>query len=256
MISIVINADTRPIRNAEHGLSKGVVNRDFLLHGVVNKIKFFEGFPIEVILHVDEHEPVPNLSELTQLCDTIIVRKHTDEPKFNDYNYLRAMSLASGEYVAHFDMDTAAFTESPKPIKNMLAMLEHHDFISYPSHWSPDAVHDDSFDYRWASTRFFICKREKLNTQRYRELLADYVATYEAYPASRKCHWTEHIIGLVAKYDGKGVYYPPIVNDHLIFSWGSYTEGTIQQLQQLSFDEVVNYVNARGGIHYPNDVHG
>jgi len=48
LISVVINCDTRPEKNEQTGLFGGVCNEDFLTDGVFNKIKFFDGFNIEI----------------------------------------------------------------------------------------------------------------------------------------------------------------------------------------------------------------
>ena len=55
-ISIVINADTRQERDTFGGNNlTGCVSRDFLVDGVINKIKAFDGFEKEVISFIDEH---------------------------------------------------------------------------------------------------------------------------------------------------------------------------------------------------------
>src|SRR5690349_249232 len=106
-ISIVINCDTRPPKNTADQIFSGVVDTDFLTDGIVNKIKFFDGFDIEVILFIDKHQDIPQetLSYIYSMCDAVVIRKHTDEPGFNDYNYHSALSLARGEIVCHFDQD-------------------------------------------------------------------------------------------------------------------------------------------------------
>src|SRR6187551_3640279 len=138
-ISIVINCDTRPEKNSNDGLFNGAINSDFLTDGVFNKIKFFDGFDIETILFLDKHNEVPekSLSYIHAICDTVVIRKHTHEEKFNDANYVSALSLARGEIVVHFDGDMGAFTSGKEAIEEMISLLDTYDYVSYPSFWSP-----------------------------------------------------------------------------------------------------------------------
>jgi hypothetical protein len=252
-ISVVVNCDTRNESNQEQGLFNGTVNLDFLTDGVFNKIKFFEGFDIEVILFVDQHNPIPEraLAYIHSICDTVVIRKHSHEEKFNDTNYWQALAMARGTYVAHFDGDMAAFTSGTEPIERMINLLETYDYVSYPDRNSPNPDHNSNYDYYWCSTRFFMCKRETLDFTEIRKCLADMDYLYGKYPASVRNPWFEHVIALISKYAGKGVYYPPMDVDHYaIFCWGSYERFTFQRLHQLSYEEVKQFINARG-IHYP-----
>lgn len=258
-ISCVINLDSRKENYTFSGSNLGgVVSRDLLVDTILNKIKFFDGFDVEVIAFIDEHEKIDNgtLDKLREITDTLVIRKHTDWNLYNDDYYIQALELARGEYIFHFDQDTAAFTSSKEPIINLIQLLEVYDYVSYPSHWSPIAVTDDSFDYVWASTRFFCCKRETLDFTELRKWLGDYEYAYEKYPASRKCHWMEHALGLLAKYNGKGVFYPKIEYDrYMIFCWGRYTNGLLNELNNSGYNSVVGFVLSRGGIQYVNDVY-
>lgn len=255
LISIVINVDTRPSNDSAEHMFSGTVNRDFLVDGVMNKRKFFEGFDTEVILYVDEHLSLgcATVWELQDICDVVCVRRHTSEPNFNDYNYLRALSLASGNYVAHFDQDTAAFTKDAEPIKSMMAWLEDHRFVSYPSHWSPGPVVDPSFGGRtWASTRFFMTKRERLDIPELMRCIQEPNYAYQKYGDSpRRCNWLEHFLTLT---NNDSCYYPPVELDkYAVFSWRTYKTGTLPMLNNLPYDEVEKWVKERG-IHYPNDL--
>lgn len=258
LISVVINADTRNENsNAEH-MFGGCVNDDFLVGGIVNKISFVEGFSKEIILHVDEHnEPSPNIVyQLSGMVDNIQFRKHTNEHLFNDNNYLRALQQAQGDYIMHFDQDTAAFAPNDEAIHRMIDLLEDYDYISYPSHWAPLPVHDESFDHVWCSTRFFLCKRETLDFPEISKCLYDYEYWCKTYPVNRKCHWLEHILGSISKYKGKGVYYPPInLYECAIFCWGNYKKGTLDQLNKMSYEEIKDFIYNHGGIQYPNNIY-
>lgn len=260
LISLIVNCDTRT--GFEYDMTKaestfnGCVSNDFLIDGVINKIKFFQGFEIEVILFVDEHVKVPpeTLQRMNDLADTLVVRKHTDEHAFNDYNYLKALSLANGDIVCHCDQDTACFTSSPVYVQNLINLLEQYKFISYPSYWSPYPVHDESFGgLFWASTRFFICKRETLKLDELAKCIDNPEWMYEKYGDSpRRVNWTEHYL---AKINGNSVYYPPLdTSNYTIFSWGTYRKGTLDKLNKLPYEEIEKYIIACGGLHYPVDL--
>lgn len=255
-ISVVINCDTRNQRDEQTGLFNGTVNLDFLDSGVFNKVKFFDGFDIETIVFVDEHEPVPEktLTYLRAIADTVVVRKHTSEEKFNDWNYVSALSLCRGEYIAHFDQDVAAFARNKEAVQELIDLLDNHSFISYPSPWSPNPVVDANYDYWWCSTRFFMCKRETLDITELGKCLRDMDYLYGKYPASVKNPWTEHILGLMAKYNGNGVYYPPIdTNKRTIFTWDNYETYTLTRLNEFSYDEIFKWHDTHP-IFYPCNV--
>jgi len=252
-VSIVINCDTRPENSTAEHMFNGCANEDFLTDGLFNKIKFFSGFETEVILYVDQHLPLSEktLTYVQSLTDVLVIRKHTNEPSFNDWNYIRALQMASGNIVCHFDQDSAAFASSTEAVQELINLLDTYSYISYPSHWTPNAVHDPSFNYRWVSTRFFMCKRETLNFHETIKCLTNYEYFCETYRPSRACPWTEHFLGLIAN---SNVYYPPIELDKLaIFSWGSYQKYTLMRLNELPYDDVIKFINEHP-IQYPNDI--
>lgn len=256
LISVVINLDTRTPRNSEAGMFNGVTNADFLTDGVFNKIKFFSGFDIETIVFIDEHNQVDEkiLSYLRSICDTVCIRKHTDEHAFNCKNYLNALGLARGEYICHWDGDMAAFTNSKEPIEQMLGWVEDYKFVSYPSHWTPNAVHDPTFQGKmWASTRFFICKRDTIDINVLRKCIDEPNWGYEKFgDSARRCNWLEHFLTLST---GNSVYYPPIEMDkYLIFTWGRYEPYDLRRLNEIPYNEVKEWVISCGGIQYPVDV--
>lgn len=255
-ISIIINCDTREEKKEQSGLFSGTVNKDFLTDGIYNKQKFFSGFDIETIVFIDKHQEIPEkaLNYLYRYCDTVVIRKHTNENSFNDYNYLNALSLARGKYVCHCDQDTACFTSSKEPIEQMIKWLEEYRFVSYPSRWSPRAIDDNSFGQRtWASTRFFMCKRESLKLDELKRCIEEPNYGYEKYGDSpRRCNWLEHFLTLT---NNDSCYYPPInLDTHAIFSWSKYEELTLMRLNELPYPDVKRFIDERGGINYPCDV--
>lgn len=268
LLSVVINADTRKgfmeESTQQDGMFSGCRSIDFLTDGIYNKIKFLEGFDKEIILFLDQHEELPEetLNYLRKLVDTLIIRKHNKTFQgvenfagFNDLNYINALSMARGKYIFHFDQDCAAFTSSTEPIHELIKLLDTYDYISYPSANSPLPVEDKSFDHVWASTRFFACKRETIDISEIMKCQLDYDYCFSKYPANRKCHWLEHILGLTAKYNGKGVYYPPIEYDKwLLFCWENYNKWTLRRLNEQPYNEVKDWVLKCGGIRYPNNV--
>lgn len=260
-ISVVINVDTRPENSQNKEMFNGAVSRDFLVEGVYNKVKLFEGFGKEIIVFVDEHEPIDEktLNAMRKICDTLIIRKHNkkfedleDFAAFNDFNYLQALFQARGKYIFHFDGDVAAFTESQEPIREYIELLEKYDYISYPSYWSPNPVDDASFENNyWVSTRFFCCKRSTLDFTEIIKCQLDYDYWKEKYPRSRLCHWTEHILQSLAK---NGVYYPPLNFERFIlFTWENYDKYILQRLNNQTFEEVNQWVTSKS-FGYPNNL--
>lgn len=256
-ISLIINCDTRPAKNQETGLFSGTSNLDYLTEGVRNKQLYFSGYDIETIVYVDKHLDIPEkeLKWLNDNCDAVIIRKHKDFPGFNDWNYIEALSMARGKYICHADQDTAMFAESPSAIQSQLDLLEAYDFVSYPSYFSPAPVHDESFDHWWASTRYFLCKRKTLDFTELRKMMEDYDYCFSQYPANRKCHFTEHWLGLLAKYKGNGVIYPPFPNDYVVFSWGRYEDYIWRRLNEYTFEEVLIWLQSHPLTLPNNDVY-
>lgn len=245
LISLVINTDTRPKKNEETGLFSGTSNLDYLTDGIRNKQLYFNEFDIETIVFIDQHLPVPEkeLKYLYDTCDAVIVRKHQEFPGFNDRAYAEALHMARGKYVCHADQDTALFTSSPEHIQKQLDWLEQYDYISYPTGLSPNPVYDESFDHWWASTRYFLCKRETLDFTELRKMMEDYEYCFTKYPANRRCHFFEHWLGLLAKYNGKGVFYPPYdLDNYCVFSWGKYEDYVWRRLNEYSYPELLNWL--------------
>lgn len=257
LISAIINVDTRPECESQTGLFNGAVSRDFLTDTIYNVKKFLEGFDTEIIVFCDEHEPIDEttLKYLRSITDCLVIRKHTHEEGFNNYNYLQALMMARGTYIFHFDQDCVGFTSSKEPVNGLISLLDKYDYVSYPSLWSPNAVDDPNYDYLWCSTRFYCCKRKTLDFTEIDKCLQDYDYMFTQYPASRKHHWLEHILGLIAKYKGNGVYYPKIEYDKwVLFTWERYHKWTLRRLNELPYNEVKDWVLQRGGIQYPNNV--
>lgn len=264
LISCVINVDTRPENSHNQQMFKGVVDRDFLLDGILNKKKLFEKFETEFIVFVDQHEELSAVEviRLQDLCDTLVIRKHNkdfedmkDFAAFNDFNYIQALTQARGKYVFHFDGDCAAFAPDETPIMKMAEWLEVYDYVSYPSLFSPNPDVNYKYNYWWVSTRFFCCKRSTLDFTEIIKCQLDYDYMFDKYPAHVRNHWLEHILGVQAKFGGNGVLYPSISYDHFIlFVWENYRKGLLKQLNNTSYEEVKQFVLSRGGIHYPNNL--
>jgi hypothetical protein len=266
-ISIVINADTRAGFQENESIAETMFNGcrsiDFLIEGVANKIKFFEGFEKEVILYIDQHEAIPEgvLNTIRGMVDTLVIRKHDkkfgdrkDYANFNDLNYLSALYMARGEIVAHLDQDCAAFTRDKESVQELIDMLKDYKFISYPSHWSPRAVHDPSFGSRtWASTRFFICKRETLRFDTLLDCIIEPEYAYKTFGDSpRRTNWLEHFLSLA---NNDSVFYPEMQPEkRSIFCWQNYKAGTLTKLNKMSYEEIKEYILNAGNIQYPNDL--
>lgn len=276
VVSIVINLDTRPgfldgkiVKDGK--IMDGPRSIDFLTHGVMNKIKFFEGYEQEVTVYVDVHDPIPQetINELVAMqtrgeIHNLCLNKHTENlggtyyPKWNDLNFLNAMAMARGNLICHFDGDMSAFRANKDVIDEWIGWIDEgkYDFVSYPSVWSPGPVVKTDWEYWWASTRFHLCRREFIDYTEILKCLSDSEYLYGKYGDKKhRCPWYEHVVGMMA---GPGrVFYPPADhNKALVFAWQSYQSGLLDRLNKMSYPEVVAWVMSRGGISYPCDVRG
>lgn len=255
-LSIIINCDSRPRNDNAEKMFHGISNWDFLTEGIENKVKPFSSFDKEVICYLDKHQeiPVEIIEKLKFLSDCLIIRNHTSECSFNCFNYLRALYMASGDIIVHFDQDTAMFVNDSEYINQLISYLNEYKFVSYPSFWSPNAVDDQSFQGRmWASTRFFMCKRETLDFKALEMCIRNPDWAYETYgDVARRLNWLEHFLTLTNE---NSVYYPPIEFDKgVVFCWDHYIEGVLQRLNKLDYKDIQQYIIDCGGMHYPCDL--
>lgn len=267
MISIVINADTRPGCGAEvnttgdHGSGSlnGVRSWDFLTDGVTNKLNFFRGHEVELILYIDEHEKIPLSvdSEIRAILRNnephrLVVKSHErSSQRWNELLYLEALKLATGDYIAHFDADCAAFRRQS----------DRNDVVDYPMMVNPDVKGTHKFVCQpttlnkrdhgmwWASTRFFFCRRETLPLDEIEHCIRDESYRFAMYG---HCPALEHVLAQIAGRDS--VFYPPANwDDYMVFSWSRYHRGLLRELNAWDYDDVREYILSCG-IHGPNDV--
>jgi len=273
--SLVVNLDTREgfLSGTSEAdmMGKGVRSIDFILDGLQNRLNFFRDLNLEVTLFVDLIEPLPsfvheNLIQKLQESeiDNLVIHTHSEFfdkddffPHWLDLNFLQALFLARGEYLIHTDGDLALFSKVHSELKEWVDLLDRgiYDYVSYPTVFSPYPDPDLTWEYNWASTRFFICRRETIQFSEVLKCLQNSDYLYSKYgDKKRKCPWLEHILGIIA---GKNrVYYPPRKdNQYLIFCWGKYQRGLLSKLNKLSFDEVKDLVDSWGGIQNPCEVY-
>ena len=280
MISLVINLDTRPGFMEEETIQGTMLNGtrslDFFTDGVLNKIRFFEGHDLETTVFIDVHERLPRDIETWLLdrqaegtIDNLVFNKHTEqflgEPfqKWNDLNFLNAMTISRGDILVHFDGDMNAFINDPSVIHEWLQWLDEgkYEYISYPSAYSPAPVIDPRFEnYWWASTRFFMTTRDMCSpgVSDWLEIVAclrssEYLYKQYGDDDDPRNPWLEHILGLMSA--GKhAVFYPPMQPQrYLMFSWSHYYSGVLKQLNSWPYKRVLEYVDH---ISYPCDVAG
>lgn len=259
MISCVLNVDTRPVSLEFQGMHKGVRSRDFLgTAGLLNKRNFFKGHDIELIVFLDEHEPLTEAEyyALHTHADCVVIRKHSKyyrgaNPfhKFNDISYIQALSMARGDVVAHFDGDMAAFCADSSPIDWMLDEVGsgRHKFVCYPSRCSPAPCEAPAYQNKWwASTRFFVCQRESIDITALEHAIREpewAYATYDRPPVINP--WTEAFLGIMANYSV--LYPPPNIASWAVFPWMTYKEGTMEKLNAMPYPEIAAAINRAGG---------
>lgn len=267
MISIVINCDTRPGCGADvsttgdhgEGSLHGVRSWDFLTDGVTNKLNFFRGQEVELILFIDQHEPLPLFVEdrIHHICRNlpakVICRENPRRiNRWNEMLYIEALKLATGDYIAHFDGDCAAFRSETDPvnvIEDHLGMLDARPPVGAKFVCQPTTLTPEEHGMDWASTRFFICKGSWLNLDE-----AERCVTDEAYRIGKYGHTPalEHVFGKMA--GETGVFYPPANWDrYMVFSWSRYHRGLLAKLNTMPYEQVRDYI-LDCGIHGPNDV--
>lgn len=273
MISVVINADTRPgwresvftVGDRGQGSLQGCRSIDFLFEGVRNKMDFFRGYKTQCILCIDEHETIPHseMMEISQLVhsygneSSISIGSH-DRTRFRWYDYItiEALRKAEGEYIVHFDADANAARrrDDCNIVDSYFCWLKsnEYEFICQPS----DLTYEQHKMY-WASTRFFICKRESLHLDDIESCLDnEYLFSkyggrhYSPHPCC-----LEHTLGIIA---GHGrVLYPPREDDqYLVWNWSRYYEGTLKWINESSYNDVRRYIVDGCGLCGPNDVVG
>jgi len=281
MISLVINLDSRPgfmeDETVQGTMMNGTRSLDFFTEGVKNKVKFFEGHDLETTVFIDVHERLPRNVEQWLLdeqdggiIDNLVFNRHTEKflgedfQKWNDLNFLNAMTISRGDYLVHFDGDMNAFINDKSVVDEWLQWLDEgkYLYICYPSQHSPAPVVDPRFKHHWwASTRFFMTKRDFTFTPHvhdYSEIVhclrdSDYLYDTYGEPDDPRTPWLEHILGIMT-YSQKAVFYPPIQpHRYLIFAWSRYYSGVLEKLNNWPYEKVVEYVNK---ISYPCDVAG
>lgn len=257
MISVVINADNRvgyknhtsTVGDYGQGSLQGVRSVDFLTEGVKNKMSFFDGYETQCILYIDLHEDLPSdlFSEVTNLVNSygngsMVVAKPHDRIKDRWYDRItiEALKLATGDYVVHFDNDANALRTSDSGIveRYFIWLDSGYKYVCQP--WN--GIGDKMF---WASTRFFITKKEYLDLE---------LAGRSLYTPFMGKHTPclEHVLGAIAG-DGKVLYPPREDDEYIIFSWARYYSGTLKKLNEMNYHDAMDYLTDCG-IHGANDV--
>ena len=259
MISVVINSDTRQgykdedtkVGKFNHNPLNGTRSVDFLVEGLKNKMNYFRGYPCQCIMYIDRHEEID--SEVWQeILDTVmsygnnsklVFKEHQrSRGRWYDYITLEALKLATGDYVVHMDNDSNAFRSDESDIieKYIKWLDEGYKYVCSP-------VPEGHRGFFWATTQFFICKRETLNFAEIERCFAnDYLAnnygriSYDPYPCC-----LEHTIGLMVR-EGE-VLYPTREDDsYAIFCWWEYKKGLLKKLNEMPYKKAFEYIKTCG----------
>ena len=263
---MVINADTRKgytqgastVGDFGKGSLQGVRSIDLLTEGVRNKLNFFRGHDLQCILYIDEHEPISDtllreMKSIVHACgnDSVVVIGDHNRTMHRWYDHitLSALELANGDYVVHFDQDANALrSDESTVIESYTQWLDGgYKFICQPS--LPE--HANMY---WASTRFFICKKESLQLGELKMCLSNsYIEKhYDIKGLSPHPCCLEHTIGAISGKDS--VLYPERNDEeYLIFSWSRYYSGTLAKLNAMPYKDAKDYILSCG-IHGANDV--
>lgn len=262
MISIVINADTRPPMDREtftvgddggQGSLHGCRSWDYLVDLPKAVHKFFEGHEHEVILYIDEHEKIPDT--ICHQWENLVAYASSNDKmshRWNDKLYLNSLAKAKGDYVVKMDQDACIFRDpSCDIVDRYLKWLdEGYKFICQPTNLTKQ-----QHGMWWASTRFFICKRETLDFESLWNAVDNPTGLFAKYSWSGPNHFPclEHLLGVTA--GDNGVLYPPREDDnYLVFSWARYVKGTIKKLLDMTYSEAAKIVAQDWGLCGPNDV--
>lgn len=255
MISVVLNLDSRKgVDTCEGGtMGDGAKSWDFFIEGVHNKLNFFKRQmgEVQVIVYIDEHQPVPE--NILMCLPYQIVRSPHRLGQKNDENYLAALRLATGEYVAHFDQDVFAAGDANAWMAPVIS--GQYKFVSYPCASSPDPDPDRVRwqNFRWASTRAFFCRREDLRLDDLEHCLKDPEWGWVTFGEPPSRHpWTEHWLGLMAGENQ--VFYPPLNDAFTIFAWSKYVAGTLPALNRMSMGQIQEYIEHSGGISWSGEL--
>lgn len=258
-ISIILNTDSRPVNPEFTGMWNGVRSRDFLERpNLENKLKFFDGFDVELIVFLDRHEDLTHeqYDTLHSMADCLVVRKHSRYYRgadpfsaFNDVNYLQAFSMARSNMIAHFDHDVAAFRSEKSVVDGLVDEVEsgRHKFVCYPSPQSPHPCDAPSYQNQWwASTRFFLTKRDTLILDDLERAIRDNEWFYAKYGRPNVVNpWTESMISQMAGYS---VLYPPVDLDKwAVFPWKQYDDGMLQMLNNMPHAAIADALRRAGG---------
>lgn len=255
MICVLINGDSRAGSDADvstvgdfgSGSLQGVRSFDLLTETVVMANNFFEGYSHEIILSIDEHEPLPlhvrvKLDEFIrrgELKSYSCFPRNRTRHRWNDWIYLDTFRLAPPEvdYIVHLDQDAVIFRDPNSDIvaRYFKWLDEGYSYVCQP--------HNGGDPMWWASTRFFICKAATLDLDELERCLDDGYKARKFEGKHLPC--VEHVLGAMAG-EGKVLYPEPEMEDYLIVNWASYRKGLLHQLNNLPYHDVMEYIEDCG----------
>jgi hypothetical protein len=101
-------------------------------------------------------------------------------------------------------------------------------------------------DKWWASTRFFMCKREVLDFTALEHAIREPEWFYDNYDRPPHLNpWTEQFLGIMGGYS---VIYPhPNLASWAVFPWMRYKDGTLETLNALPYAVIADMLNRAGG---------
>ncbi len=257
-ISVVINADNRhgyknhvsTVGEFGEGSLQGVRSLDFLTESLKNKMNFFRGHDCQCIMYVDQHEEFPDglFMQIAEIAHSygngsrLICKSHNrTKYKWYDYITIEALKWATGDFVVHFDNDSNAIkTDDCDIVDAYIDLLDSgYKYICQPWNGVGDKM-------TWASTRFFICKRETLDFSAIEQAILQDPLMGKRNPCLE--------FALAVLVGEENVLYPPREDEkYLIWSWAKYHSGTMKRLNEMNPEDALKRV-LELGVHGAQDV--
>lgn len=263
-LSHIVTADTRTgwladsCKIGEYGKVnlEGCRSVDFITEATIARQRFLESplvDEVETIICIDVHEPIPSwvYERLFEISNCYVVTDQHDRHRhrWNDYIYIHALRQATGDLVAKWDGDCIGYRHPDFDV-----LTYYFDFLSNGAAYvcQQTKLIPEVEPMWWASTRFFLCRRETLDLDEAARCIDDDYRRAKYGP--KHCPCLEHCLGLMC---GERVIYPPEKNsDFIVWNWVQYYLNCIPKLNNMPYADILQYVHDCGDVHGASDLIG